>query len=148
MLMINLYVNSSDNNVVEKKLTTVFSNVTYEFKTETSQTNPVLIIDRNYWNEKINYVYIDELKRYYYVKDVVFSTGKLIMLVCAVDVLMSFKTEIRKLNAILKRQESIANAYITDTETLLLSYDEIGAKIFPSGFTTNTKNVLIVAGGE
>ena len=148
MLMINLYVNSSDNNVVEKKLTAVFSNVTYEFKTETSQTNPVLIIDRSYWNEKINYVYIDELKRYYYVKDVVFSTGKLIMLVCAVDVLMSFKAEIKKLKAILKRQESIANAYITDTETLLLSYDEIGAKIFPSGFTTNTKNILIVAGGE
>ena len=148
MLMINLYVNSSDNNVVDKKLTAVYSNVTYEFKTETSQMNPVLIIDRSYWNEKINYVYIDELKRYYYVKDVVFSTGKLIMLVCAVDVLMSFKAEIRQLTAILKRQESIANAYITDTETLLLSYDEIGAKIFPSGFTTNTKNILIVAGGE
>ena len=148
MLMINLYVNSSDNNVVNKNLTTIYSNVSYEFKTETSQTNPVLIIDRNYWNEKINYVYIDELKRYYYVKDVVFSTGKLIMLVCAVDVLMSFKTEILQLQAILKRQESIANAYITDTETLLLSYDEIGAKIFPSGFTTVTKNILIVAGGE
>ena len=148
MLMINLYVNTSDNNVVDKKLTTVFSNVTYEFKTETSQMNPVLIIDRSYWNEKINYVYIDELKRYYYVKDVVFLTGKLIMLVCAVDVLMCFKAEIRQLTAILKRQESIANAYITDTETLLLSYDEIGAKIFPNGFTTNTKNILIVAGGE
>ena len=148
MCMINLYINTSDNNVVNKKLTTVFSNVTYEFKTETSQTNPVLIIDRNYWNEKINYVYINELKRYYYVKDVVFSTGKLIMLVCAVDVLMSFKEEIRQLKAILKRQESIANAYITDPETLLLSYDEIGAKIFPGGFTTNTKNILIVAGGE
>ena len=144
--MINLYINSSDNNVVDKSLSTVFSNVAYEFKTDTSQTNPILIIDRNYWNEKINYVYVDELKRYYYVKDVVFSTGKLIMLVCSVDVLMSFKTELKKETAILDRQEELANLYFNDSELPIENRITQTFKLFPNGLENKAYYYMLIGG--
>ena len=65
--MINLYINKSDNNVVNKNLEVIHENVTYEMKTDTSVINPILIIDRTLWNENINYVYVEELKRYFYI---------------------------------------------------------------------------------
>ena len=146
MLMINLYVNASDNNVVDKKLTAIFSNVTYEFKTETSQTNPVLIIDRSYWDAKINYVYIDELKRYYFIKDVKFFTGKIIALECSVDVLMSFKNELKKETAILERQTNLANLYFNDSELPIENRINQTFKLFPKGLENHAYYYLLIGG--
>lgn len=148
MLMINLYVNSSDNNVVNKNLTTVFSNVTYEFKAETSQTDPIILIDRNYWNDSINYVYVDELKRFFFVNDVVFLTGGLIALKCHVDVLTSFKENLKKCECILERQERQANLYFNDNEFYALNKDSINTLKFPHSFTKNGAMILAVMGGN
>lgn len=146
MLMINLYINTSDNNVVEKKLTSVFSNVAYEFKTETSQTNPIILMDRNFWQSGINYIYISELNRYYFIKDVKFMTGKLIALECEVDVLMSFKNELKKETAILERQTNLANLYFNDSELPIENRINQTFKLFPKGLENHAYYYLLIGG--
>ena len=146
MLMINLYVNTSDNNVVDKSLTMVFSNVAYEFKTETSQTNPIILIDRNFWQSGVNYIYISELNRYYFIKDIKFMTGKLIALECVVDVLMSFKNELKKETAILERQTNLANLYFNDSELPIENRINQTFKLFPKGLENRAYYYLLIGG--
>lgn len=148
MLMINLYINKSDNNVVNKNLEIIHGNIAYEMKTDTSVINPILIIDRALWNENINYVYVEELKRYFYIQDVTFSTGKLIMLSCHVDVLMSFNEQIKKCTGILERQETEANLYFNDSEFYALNKDEINTLKFPRGLEKNGALIMAVMGGN
>ena len=144
--MINLYVNTSDNNVVDKSLTMVFSNVAYEFKTETSQTNPIILIDRNFWQSGVNYIYISELNRYYFIKDIKFMTGKLIALECVVDVLMSFKNELKKETAILERQTNLANLYFNDSELPIENRINQTFKLFPKGLENRAYYYLLIGG--
>lgn len=146
MLMINLYVNESDTNVVDKNITTIHSNVAYEFKTETSMTSPVIFIDRSLWNDSINYVYIDELNRFFFVKDVKFMTGKMIALICEVDVLMSFRSELKKETAILERQTSLANLYFNDSELPIENRINQTFKLFPNGLENHAYYYLLIGG--
>lgn len=148
MLMINLYVNKSDNNVVDKNITAIHSNVNYEFKTETSQTDPIIFIDRSLWNDSINYVYVEELKRFFFIKDVKFMTGKIIALECHVDVLTSFKESIKTCECILDRQERQANLYFNDNEFYALNKDTVSTLKFPHSFTKNGAMILVVMGGN
>lgn len=63
---------------------------------------------------KANYAYIQEFDRYYYITDIVSVRNDLWQLSMRVDVLMSFKTNIANLNAVIGRNENVYNALIPD----------------------------------
>lgn len=62
----------------------------------------------------INYCYVPEFKRYYYISNYRFEFGKQIVFDCVVDVLMSFANEIKNTNAIVIRANVQGNVLIND----------------------------------
>ena len=64
----------------------------------------------------INYCYVPELHRYYFVNSPLLDSGGLVTLSCEVDPLMSFKSDILNLDAICIRNEYEFNKYILDSD--------------------------------
>lgn len=149
---VECYISTNDSNYLNKKLTEVVTLKNVFIKTATDYVNPVLIIER----EKIdfNYVYIPQFKRYYFVNNITSEKNGLWSVALHVDVLMSFKSDIKKINAITKRQEYVANNDLIDERLKLLNYPSIQTNlIFPNGFIDTASGnslqyVMITTGGE
>ena len=87
---VTFYNNLSNYNVVNKRLEEI-NTLSFTFKENSNIINPSLIL-KNY--EGGNYCYIEELKRYYYVKDIDLLGNGLFKINCEIDVLMSYKEDI------------------------------------------------------
>lgn len=90
-MIANFFINKSDKRVLNKNLQSL-NVLDIQLKENVSYISPVLIL-RNF-NTNANYVFIPYFNRYYYINDVIFSTGNTFIVYCSVDVLMSFKSEI------------------------------------------------------
>lgn len=95
----------------------------------------------------VNYCYIPEFGRYYYIDDHAKITGGQVEIVCAVDVLMSWKQYFLPLSAVIARQENKWNLYLNDEMFKAYQNPMIQCKKFPNGFNTQ-EFVLTLAGGE
>lgn len=87
---VTFYNNLSNHNVVNKRLEEI-NTLSFTFKENSNIINPSLIL-KNYVGG--NYCYIDELERYYYVKDIDLLGNGLFKINCEIDVLMSYKEDI------------------------------------------------------
>ena len=85
-----------------------------ELKENTNVINPIFIVSTDDFF-KINYLYCPSFNRYYYIKNINNLTGNRQALECEVDVLMSYKSEIKALNGTIERQEFLYNDFIVDT---------------------------------
>lgn len=115
-----LYNNKSDDKVEDKSLTQL-GEYTIVFKGDESIINPVLKITDSSVSEDANYLYLNELGRYYYIRKKTYSR-QCILLECEVDVLMTYKAEIRQMNAIISRNERLYNLYLSDSKMEMLNY--------------------------
>lgn len=89
-MKLEIYNNNSNNNVINKNITLV-NEIYFNFKSDNSILQPILIL-KNYTGG--NYCYIDDLKRYYFINDVRLLNGGLYELHLNIDVLMTYKNEI------------------------------------------------------
>lgn len=114
-MIIKLYKTSSDPVDVDKNITSELT-VEATLKGECSITHPQLLLKKgsNGFFVGYNYMYIPDLKRYYYIDNMSFVPGEYVVFDTSVDVLMSFKSQIRSINALIDRQEYIYNPYIAD----------------------------------
>lgn len=87
---VTFYNNLSNYNVVNKRLEKI-NTLSFTFKENSNIINPSLIL-KNYKGG--NYCYIEELERYYYVKDIDFLGNGLFKINCEIDVLMTYKEDI------------------------------------------------------
>ena len=87
---VTFYNNLSNYNVVNKRLEEI-NTLSFTFKENSNIINPSLIL-KNY--EGGNYCYIEELERYYYVRDIDLLGNGLFKINCDIDVLMSYKEDI------------------------------------------------------
>lgn len=143
---IKLYNNASDNNVVHKNITQIGSDISGVWKENTSMLAPVIIINK-VDTTNVNYVYVADFGRYYYITDYTLMTGQRIALRLSVDVLMSWKQYYLPLEAVIARQENQWNLYLNDEMFKAYQNPLIQCKKFPYGFTTQ-EFVLAVAGGN
>ena len=145
---IKLYVNKSSNNTVTKELTKE-TELNIVLKDDTIIENPVIILRKTESVENalhdFNYCYIPKFDRYYYIDNRESINATTWRLQCHVDVLMSFKTEINKLKAIIERSSKWFNTYIPDDSYSIENDTRVQTVTFPSGFTTDTM-LLVVAG--
>lgn len=118
-LSMYLYQNKAPNNAIDKNPIQV-GIIKGTFKQSTSIREP--IVDIEYGDIDFNYIYIEELSRYYFVEDVVLINANLKRLYLSVDVLMSFKNVIRNKTAIVKRSASDFNPYISDERMTIMPY--------------------------
>lgn len=115
-----LYNNKSDDKVEDKNLTQL-GEYTIVFKGDENIINPVLKITDSEVSEDANYLYLSELGRFYYIRKKTYSR-QCILLECEVDVLMTYKAEIREMNAIISRNERLYNLYLNDNKMEMLNY--------------------------
>lgn len=142
---ITLYVNSSENNRLDKSLSTVGS-YSFSFKDESSVFNPQVLITVGDSLASVNYAYISQWERYYYVTEIQVVRAGLFLLKLHTDVLMTWKSQIRACSAVCSRQEGVYNLYLDDPEFKVYNYREVDCYTFNSPFSKNLNFLLTVAG--
>lgn len=142
---INLMFNNSDNNVLGKSLTTTYS-TSCTLKAPTSILNPTILISGNIDITNVNYCYIPQFKRYYYVSDPVSVRDDLWQFKCHVDVLESYKSKLLQLSALIKRSASNGNLTIDDGYTVS-SIPLQSEVIWPHGFEEQTNSFILTVLG-
>lgn len=147
-----LYYNKSDKRYMNKTLQSITyeggsDHIDVEFKEDTSITDPTFILRTQSKVLEGNYIYVPNLNRYYYINDYVVSHQR-IYINCHVDVLMSFKNEIKQQNVIVSRQENSYNLYQVDPKMVIYNTPVYRVLKFPGGFDSTGHFVLCVAGAS
>lgn len=111
------YTNNSDNRTVSKNLT-YLGYGDCAIKGESSILSPTFSITTisNSTVSRLNYIYIPDWNRYYYVDDITAELGNSFSISCYVDVLKTYASNIRSLNGFVRRQEYEYNDYIPDVK--------------------------------
>ena len=144
-MTIKLYNNLSDKIVVDKNITQQGSDVTGTLRENCSIIDPVIKMSAiGTYLLSSNYAYISEFGRYYYITNIV-CVGDLFEVHMHVDVLMSFRGDIRSNNAVISRQERNYNLYLQDGVFKTYSQPHYEIKQFGTGFT-DFQFVFCVAG--
>lgn len=147
-LTVNLYHNSSPDNKIGKDLDTptTFSCV---LKEECSILKPTIIIEAATAPITYNYMYIDDLQRYYFIDDIVSKNNKIWEITGHVDVLETYKSGILAQSAVIGRQQKKYNLYLNDPDFMTYNYDTIQTLKFTTangGFSKTLNYVLVVNG--
>lgn len=146
---VTLYFNNSDNNVLNKHLTTITTIDNIAYKNNVSVMNPEIVIYSEYDLTECNYCYIDTFQRYYYVTNKICTKPNYYTLVLRVDVLMSYKDDIKKCDGILTETEdsNFYNMYLNNGSFVNLEGKFIESVVYPYGFDETATNILMTAGG-
>ena len=143
-----LYRNSSENNVIGKSLAQIKS-VEANLKNDVSIINPTLVLNYTANILNANYCFIPKFNRYYFIDEIVPITGDRSIVKCRVDVLESFKEDIKSLTVILDKTQSIykSNKYLDDGSFVVENKDFNTIYNFTNGFNDEGTFILICAGG-
>lgn len=145
-MTIEFYVNQSEKNRLDKTLVSAF-NLNGELKEDCSIIDPVIKIAADVSTmASVNYLYIASFGRYYFINNVISINNDICEVHAHVDVLSTYKDEIRAQRAIVSRQEKKWNLYLNDGVFKTYQNPYIITKAFSSGFTSQ-HFVLSIAGG-
>ena len=144
---ISFYNNVSEKEKIGKTLKNK-TTLTGFLKQVTSVINPVITVEMKNPSQ-YNYVHIPQFHRYYFINDMINIKNNLWEIHMKVDVLESFKTQIKANKAIIEKSEQTAssNEYFNDGSTFYhdsREYNEIA--MFQRGFDTAPSYILITAG--
>ena len=145
-MYMNTFMNSSDNDKLNKDLTSVESNIPIALKDDTYIEKPVIEVSNTVSN--FNYCYISDFDRYYFVTSKGYSQQRYIYQL-EVDPLMSFRDEIEDLELIANKSSSKFNLYQIDKDVPRDQRDIINLINFQNGFNGGggEEYILAVAGG-
>ena len=142
-----LYTNNSDNKVVTKDITTL-ATINGTLREDCSIIDPVITVSDSVVNNSIaaacNYAKIAQFGRYYYVRNIT-AKGKFWEITMHCDVLASFQTELKALDAVVARQENKYNLYLRDGYFKTYANSHISCEPFPNAFDTQ-EFILAVSG--
>lgn len=111
---INLYNMNCDKNTVDKTDGIVaISTLSGTLRESSDLMNPVIKFETTRL-PRFNYVYIPAFRRYYFLQEITVITDKLYSMSLHVDVLMTYKNEIRSQECMVARNEFDFNAKIED----------------------------------
>ena len=114
--MLNIYlfkVTKKVNSTSKPATNTAYLTLTGALKDPTSIINPTLQISTSSDLSLVNYCYVSELQRYYWVNDIVYNRG-VYELKCHVDVLATYKTAIGATSMYVTRSSAQKNGAIRD----------------------------------
>lgn len=145
---ISLFKTASENNRVVKDLTDE-KQLSGELRNQTSVLNPKIRIESAENIAGYNYCYIPEFGRYYYIVDITSVRTRVWEVSMRCDVLMSYKDEIKGLNAILNNtQDTGLSNYLASPNWVNLVKTKTDIRVFPSGLNEQGEFILITAGGD
>lgn len=144
-MTLTLYANSSEYAALDKELEQVIS-LSGILREESSIIDPVITVeDLDDFITQINYAYIPEFGRYYFITNIESVRNHLWRLSLHVDVLHTYATAIRGNSAIIERNENEYDLQINDGLFQTRQNPRIAQYPFPGSFT-NWNFVLAVAG--
>ena len=148
MGQIVLYKNNSEDYALTKSLSAQITFDNCVFKDDSSVENPNVVISTGTDITEYNYMYIVDLHRYYFIREIGVVRAGVYYIRGHVDVLSTYASEIKACSAIIARQENLYNMYLDDPEFKTLNKSQVVTKRFSSGgFTKNMSYILVVAGG-
>ena len=154
-MKITLYKNRAERNRIDKSNFLDFVQVLDgTLKENISISQPYIVVGINGdIVTKINYAYIDEFKRYYYIEDLTIMEGNRIGLSLSVDHLHSFKDFIKKQKGVVSRTKTLGvNKYLVNNEIPVTSKVEtvkvdakwtVGSGAINSEFDISSTYVLV-----
>lgn len=145
-----IQTNSSEANRLDKTLTDI-ATLTGTLRTDTSIIDPVFQIEGDLSSYvTANYCTVSTFGRSYFIRNIRSIRAGLFEIVCHVDVLSSFKTQIRANSAILQRSEGNWNLYLNDGSLKVTQRPTVSTQKFNGGDTfaapTLWSYVLVLAG--
>lgn len=147
-MQLTYYNNKSDKRYLSKNIEQIpapegHSNpVTIQLVDETDIVHPTFKMADVDLYFTANYCYVDSLRRYYYIDKIRTSKGYA-YLDCTVDVLMTYKDQIKAQKAVVNRQQNKYNLYQVDDKTKLLNYETLLVTNFPSGFDESKQEFIL-----
>lgn len=142
---IMLQISYSEKNRLDKQVSDVLV-ISGTLKAETSLINPVVVcaVDLSSIAD-VNYMTIPAFGRKYFVTDIRSIRDGFCEITAHVDVLSTYRDQIRNNTAIISKQEHDWNLYLNDGSLQIYQNSIVLTKAFPSGFTTQ-EFVIAVAG--
>lgn len=148
-MTIVIQTNSSEREKLDKTLTDV-ATLTGTLRAETSILDPVILVSGSTLAalRAANYMTIPDFGRSYFITGIRSIRDGLIELSGHVDVLSSFKTQIRANYAIIRRSEKNWNLYLNDGSLMVEQRPKIVTQEFSSGgaLATGSSFILVLAG--
>lgn len=145
------YQNLSDERYLNKRINAIGRSDSFYFKDDTNIVNPTFKVNYHSITENANYVYIPDVGRYYYIRNKIYSK-QCLYLECEVDVLMSFKDNIKLMSAIISRNERLYNLYLSDDKMEIYNYpyyQTINLKcVEGTPFNMGINNILLAIAGS
>ena len=143
-MTITLYNTGSEKNAVNKSLTEVMT-LTGTLRESSSIVDPVIHISGDSTITGANYAYIPEFGRYYFVTEIESVRNGLWRVHMHVDVLYTYRAQIKANSAIIQRNEIDYDLKLNDGLFKVQQNPRIAQFSFPAGFT-NWNFVLAIAG--
>lgn len=137
------YNTSSESNRIGKTLVNE-TTLTGSFKTEIDIQNPIIQVNTNLLN--FNYCYIPDLNRYYFINKIEITRTNLFTIFLHIDVLETYKDEIKGLNVIVN-SSSGGNPYYDGYISGVDVRTEYETKQFENNFDENGQIVLVALYG-
>lgn len=143
---ITLYINSDPKNKINKTPTLV-SNVSGVLRDQCDTVDPVIMVEDE-TIPMVNYMYISDFNRYYFITNIKNVRSGLWAIAAHVDVLMSYAAQIMTQNVILLDTGTAGvNKYINNDTYVSTVKQKTDIINFPSGLNDNGEFILITAGG-
>lgn len=143
---VKFYTNTSDKRYLTKTLTNEVSK-DCQITEDCDILNPTLEVNIFSGLSSKNYMYISNWKRKYFIDSITVTSGGRAIIKGHIDVLSTYATEIKKLPAIVCRQEKIYNNYLNDEFYQTKQYKITTVQNFSRNpFSHNGSLVLAVTG--
>lgn len=141
------YTNSSDPKKLNKNLTPV-ATVSGNLREQCNVIAPVIQMTYNsaYINS-VNYCYIPDFKRYYFIDGSPELDGKTVILRLKCDVLMSFKDDIMNAEVIARRSSNRYSRYLSDEYIKPYQKYDYSTSRFSTSFTPESGSYVLTVGG-
>lgn len=118
-MLVSLGICGNDKRKIHKTVNWKYKEFDVIFKTDNNVINPKIVIRNKGGKLKCNYCYIPHLHRYYWITNISTSNADFLILDLAVDVLMTYRKEIKNSVGFIDRNEVDYNNYLIDNEVVV-----------------------------
>ena len=149
-MLVELMVNSSENNTIQKNLSIVANkNCVLKKAMSIMEIELELNVGSELDFNKINYIHIPKFNSYYFITDVTIFVGYVYRIRCYKDVLQTYASDILNLRVGTDKVQSKSNANMFIDDNSFILENRIVNQIynFPSGFNNSGEFILITVGG-
>ena len=149
-MTIKTYRFLGDSRKVDKTLTLVETYSNAEIVGDMIIQSPTISLQLDSFTDAINfnYIYIPELRRYYYVKNSTIREDGFVQIQCSVDVLKSFKADILASTQYVDRQENKCSYQVPDSGYTIKSNRNLTIKNFGNPIIVPNDDFILTTFGR